>query len=236
MPMMTSRSDPLPWDGQAHPGSAQPVSKLLFSSIETPEELTVAGGTEDPQEAALREHITALQQQLATQAQATAAHLEETHQRGRRERESELAVALEQTLKAERASIARVEEAFTQERTRYFAAVEMEVVKLSLAIAARILHREAALEPLLLAGAVHVALGKIQDGGKTTLRVPPEDLAAWKTRFEDICPNLSVVPEQQLELGSCLLESPVGTVDFGVAAQLAEIERGFFDLLQRRPA
>jgi flagellar assembly protein FliH len=33
-----------------------------------------------------------------------------------------------------------------------------------------------------------------------------------------------------------VIDTNVGTVELGVDAQLQEIERGFFDLMQRRPA
>ena len=55
-----------------------------------------------------------------------------------------------------------------------------------------------------------------------------------------LLPDLRVMPEiagdPALGLGDCVLEAQVGTVDLGVRAQLAEIERGFFDLIDRRPA
>ena len=47
------------------------------------------------------------------------------------------------------------------ERDRFLHAVEQEVVKLALAVAARILRREAQMDPLLLTGAVRVALGQL---------------------------------------------------------------------------
>ena len=50
----------------------------------------------------------------------------------------------------ERSVVLKACEEFRRERARYFAGVEAEVVKLALAIAARVLHREAKLDPLLL--------------------------------------------------------------------------------------
>ena len=50
---------------------------------------------------------------------------------------------------------------FTRDRASYFQKVEGEVVQLALGIARKILHREAQLDPLLLAGIVRVALEKI---------------------------------------------------------------------------
>ena len=74
-------------------------------------------------------------------------------------------------------------EQFGRERARYFAGVEAEVVKLALAIAARVLHREAKLDPLLLAGAVRVALEKVAEDSAMVLRVPVEEVEMWRESF-----------------------------------------------------
>ena len=66
----------------------------------------------------------------------------------------------------------RVCEEFARERTKYFADVEAEVVKLALAIAARVLHREAELDPLLLTGVVRVALEKVAEDSATVFVCP----------------------------------------------------------------
>jgi flagellar assembly protein FliH len=47
---------------------------------------------------------------------------------------------------------------------------------------------------------------------------------------------LKLVGDERLGVGECVLETNVGRVELGVSAQLEEIERGFFDLLQQRPA
>ena len=61
-------------------------------------------------------------------------------------------------------------ESFTQERDHFLQKVEHEVVKLALAIAARILRREAQMDPLLLSGAVRVALGQLSGSTQVRLR------------------------------------------------------------------
>ena len=127
---------------------------------------------------------------------------------------------------------ARLVESFAQERDRYLHAVEYEVVKLALAVAARILRREAQMDPLLLTGAVRVALGQLSASTKVRLRVPPAELALW-TEAVALLPNLAVRPlvlaGDGMRLGDCVVETEMGSVDLGVRAQLAEIERGFFD-------
>jgi flagellar assembly protein FliH len=128
--------------------------------------------------------------------------------------------------------MARLMEQFAQERDRYLHAVEHEVVKLSLAVAARILRREAQMDPLLLLGAVRVALGQLSASTKVRLRVPPNELELWSEAIA-LLPKLTVKPEvvagDNMRLGDCVVETEMGSVDLGVRAQLNEIERGFFD-------
>jgi len=121
---------------------------------------------------------------------------------------------------------------FAQERDRYLNAAEREVVMLALAVSARILRREAQMDPLLLTGAVRVALGQLSTSTHVQLRVPQSDLAMWIESIA-ILPNLPVKPEvlvgEEMRLGDCTIKTELGTVDLGIRAQLAEIERGFFD-------
>ena len=130
------------------------------------------------------------------------------------------------------AQIERILESFASERDRYLQSVEHEVVKLALAVAARILRREAQMDPLLLTGAVRVALGQLAASTVVRLRVPEAELDLWSESIAHL-PNLPVRPQVVLgdgmRLGDCMLEAELGTVDLGVRAQLSEIERGFFD-------
>ncbi len=121
---------------------------------------------------------------------------------------------------------------FAEESERYLSAVEQEVVKLALAVASRILRREAQMDPLLLTGAVRVALGQLAATSEAQLMVPTTELELWREAVAHL-PNLAIKPQvlpgEGMCLGDCRIESQVGAVDLGVRAQLAEIERGFFD-------
>jgi flagellar assembly protein FliH len=123
-------------------------------------------------------------------------------------------------------------ETFAQERDRYLRQVEREVVELALAVAARILRREAQMDPLLLTGAVRVALGQLSGSTEVRVRVPAGDLDLWKETLA-VLPNLPLKPQvvagEGMRLGDCLIETELGSVDLGIRAQLGEIERGFFD-------
>src|SRR5208337_1482339 len=123
-------------------------------------------------------------------------------------------------------------ETFAQERDRYLHAVEQEVVKLALAVAARILRREAQMDPLLLTGAVRVALGQLAGSTQARLSVPEAELDLWREAIA-LVPNLAVRPAvsagEGMRLGDCVIETELGSVDLGIRSQLGEIERGFFD-------
>jgi len=121
---------------------------------------------------------------------------------------------------------------FDQETSRYLRDVEQEVVALALAVAGRVLRREAQVDPLLLTGAVRVALGQLARTTKAQLKVPASDVSLWAEAIAHI-PNLAVRPavvaDEGISAGDCLLETELGFADLAIKAQLAEIERSLFD-------
>jgi flagellar assembly protein FliH len=169
-------------------------------------------------------------------AEETRKSFEAGRERGNQEGRQAERLSLAPTLKAAEERRARqgaeLVESFAQERDRYLHSVEQEVVKLALAVAARILRREAQMDPLLLTGAVRVALGQLSNSTEVRLRVPPAELALW-TEAIALLPNLALQPSvlaaEGMRLGDCVLETSLGSVDLGIRSQLGEIERGFFD-------
>jgi flagellar assembly protein FliH len=159
------------------------------------------------------------------------------------EREGRLAARMEMEAESdaavlrEREKLAEAVRQFRVAKERYFADVEQEVVKLALAIAGRVLHREAQIDPLLLAGVVRVALEKMADRSGVVLRVAGADVEAWEGVFRAIqaSERPRVTEDARLERGECVLETKMGTVELGVQVQLQEIEKGFFDLLNHKP-
>jgi flagellar assembly protein FliH len=127
---------------------------------------------------------------------------------------------------------------FVRERETYFQRVEAEVVGLAVAIARKILHREAQVDPLLLAGVVRVGLDNVAAGTRVRLRVHPDQIRAWQ-EFFSLQPDLQSLPELMgdatLGPGRCVLETELGSTDLTLETQLKEIEQGFFDLLAQKP-
>jgi len=154
----------------------------------------------------------------------------QTEQRVRQEFEAKLTAA--------RAPIAAAVSEFATQQTEYFVRVEVEVVQLALAIAAKILHREAQVDPMLVAALVKMTIDKMREGSTVTVRVGSGRGKRWKDYFaEKVCPiQIEVVEGAELSDHDCLLETELGVANFGLDTQLKEVERGFFDLLALRPA
>jgi flagellar assembly protein FliH len=137
-----------------------------------------------------------------------------------------------------REEIARALLEFAAERGSYFHRVEEQVVRLTLEIARKILHREAQVDPLLLTGVLRVALEKIGSNTNIRLRARPSDIAVWREYFAQSPENFpmpELIGDPELEPSRCVLETELGATEIGLETQLKEIEQGFLDLLAQRP-
>ena len=156
---------------------------------------------------------------------------------GVREGEARAHAGYEREIQECRKGVADALAEFAHQRSEYFLAVEREVVHLALAIARKILHREAQLDPLLLAGMVRVALDRIHEAGKVTVRVHPAQASDFRIFFAQHLPENppEVLEDQGLALAGCVLETSLGKTEIGAEIQLKEIEQGLLDLQAARP-
>lgn len=174
-------------------------------------------------------------------ADALSLEIEEKIQRARSEAaiqtEQRLRLELEQKIEAGRASVAKTIGKFEAESAEYFARVEGELVQLALAIAAKILHREAQVDPMLVAALVRIATEKMRDESSVIVRVCPRKGRQWKEYFDRQSggSRIEVIETEGLSENDCVLETELGITNFGLDTQLKEIERGFFDLLALNP-
>jgi len=179
--------------------------------------------------------------------QSLAVHVQEAEARGRTEGiELGLKMGREEALRKiqkERQGVAvqtaELSESFSRASEAYFHQVEQESVKLALAIAARILRREAQSDPLLLTGAVRVALSQLARSTTVRLLVPAQDQSMWEEALSFL-PGLSIRPQvigtTELQLGECVIETEISSADLGVWSQLKSLEKEFFDRVEDRLA
>jgi flagellar assembly protein FliH len=128
-------------------------------------------------------------------------------------------------------------ERFERESKGYYARVETEVVGLALSIAAKILHREAQVDPMLVAALVQIAVNQLKENTAVQVRVPMRAAVRWRAHFEGVQQRvrITVVEDETLEAGDCVLETELGSANFSLDSQLKEVEQGFFDILAQTP-
>lgn len=197
----------------------------------------IGGGADAPMDVESR--IAALEQERAERERQVARQMDEVRRKafeqGRQMAEGETAAWRGRCEAALSAALGEMRSV----RDEYLARVEREVVRLSLAIAERILRREAQIDPLLLAGGVRAALGRLAESTVVRLRVAAAQREMWVEMLR-LIPGLPVRPEvvgdEQMESCDVALETEVGMVDLSVRAQIGEIERSFFDRAGNGPA
>ena len=158
----------------------------------------------------------------------------EARAEGVREGQDESRKAYEQELAKQQKLLNDALSSFAEQRESYYSKVEPQLVHLALAIAGKILHREAQVDRMVVAGLVKVTLERMQQTTKAIIRIRPEEALSWRHYF-NTSPDLEVVEDATLEPNACRIETELGVAEMGLDAQLKEVENGFFDLLAQRP-
>jgi len=202
------------------PGGARPYAWRVVGAAAEPEMAP---------DADLRGKLVDLERvRQAELAQAREAALREGQKKGREDAQAEVA----EMVKKLAATIAEL--AATRRKIRNDA--ETDVVRLSLAIARRILHRELAMDPSAIHGLIHAALQKLQNREIHRVRVHPAFVQTVKATLEALnaAPAIEIVPDAAMRKGDALFETTLGELDASVETQLQEIERGFADRMKGR--
>lgn len=166
----------------------------------------------------------------STQAQLEA-KFQEGRQRGlaegvavaRKEAEAQMQPALERMAQAIR-ELAECRKRVREEATS-------ELVGLSVAIAARILHREITIDPDAVQGLIKAAFDKVQARENVRVFVHPSHEVALR-RYLDLAGTASkvqIVSDTTLNRGDMRLETSQGELDASIDTQLREVERGLAD-------
>jgi flagellar assembly protein FliH len=161
-------------------------------------------------------------------AQAHAAGLSEGHAAGRSAAAAEVQLTI--------AKLARSIEDLAQIRGRLRKQAEGDTIKLSLAIARRVLRRELAMDSDAMRGLAMAALEKLQAQEICRVRTNPSHVAAITAALREAVTNtkVEVIPDGSLQPGGVVFETNHGNLDASVDSQLQEIERGLADHLRKQ--
>lgn len=113
---------------------------------------------------------------------------------------------------------------------------EEPMVRLAIAIARRILHREIATDPAAILGLVRSGIERLNLRETYRLRMAPGDAQIASDNRDDmgLPAAIEIVSDPTLPPGSAIFETARGELDVSAYTQLDEIERGFADLIVKR--
>ncbi len=130
------------------------------------------------------------------------------------------------------ARLAQTIEQIAAMRSKVRREAEEDVVKLALAIARRVLYRELSIDPEAILGLVKAALDRLDAREIHRLRVSSADAELLRRRL-NLPAAIEIAADVSLERGAAIFETTRGHLDASVQTQLAEIERGFADVVRR---
>ncbi len=181
------------------------------------------------QMAALRSRVAELEALLEQRCrEAREAGHREGEVVGRNQAGAQLQTMLEKLAR----SIGEIAEA----RPRLRAEAEGDLLKLSLAIARKVLHRELSADPDAIAGLIKVSLEKIRLQEIVRVRIHPQHHAPVQQFLKRLSTGVPIelMQDGSLQLGGVVIETTRGDFDASVDVQLKEIERGLADRLGSR--
>jgi flagellar assembly protein FliH len=104
---------------------------------------------------------------------------------------------------------------------------EKQMVQLALAVARRVVHREVSIDAGLLVTMMRVALERVSDAARVTVRLNPIDHKNVLAVHEGAVASdqVTLTADPRVVRGGCRVESEYGEIDAGVDAQIEEIAR-----------
>jgi flagellar assembly protein FliH len=219
-------------DGAAIQPVQWPAPRGCKSDSSNPE--SVEGGRGGPDEAVkLQERIEELEREIARTREEGEAKANEALAAGREQGEAAVREPLERELRAEMGNISRMMQDLIAAGPVLRRKAEDELVRLAVAVARRILHREIAVDGEVLLGLVKAALEKIDQREIYRVRTHPDTVPLLRRVLDQggLERQIEVFADGHLERGSLIIETERGQLDASVEAQLQEIERGFADIV-----
>ena len=183
------------------------------------------------------ETLEALRARLEQLTRESALRQEQARQTGFRDGEAAVLSRTAPEVEKMMARLAATIEELASARRTMRRQMEEDLVRLATVIARRILHRELTVDPESLLGIVSAALERVHAREIVRISVYPRDAPVLEKYLASLgLPNrIEVVPDPALERGAVILETERGNLDGSIETQLEEIDRGFADLIRRRP-
>ena len=111
--------------------------------------------------------------------------------------------------------------------------IEREVVELALHVARKVVHHELSLSKEAIFGVVQESMNQLDDPGKISVRLNPDDLKriqGARERLADITDNLDQINFEEdagIDCGGCYIQTEYGDIDARIEERLRKVEEAF---------
>lgn len=118
---------------------------------------------------------------------------------------------------------------FVEARQSLLAEARLDVLRLALAIAERVVFRTVEIDPTVIEDQMAEALGMLAKRSAVTIRVNPAELEQARTTLPELvsrmhqCEDASVLADESLTPGGCVLQAGMTTIDASIETQLDRI-------------
>ena len=121
-------------------------------------------------------------------------------------------------------------------RSVLYEQIEHEVVKLAIAVAKKIVHREIQVDRDIIQTLVRVALSHVAEKSAVTIHLNPIDYNYLLERREELSQSegrdISLLADKSIERGGCLVQTDCGDIDARIEENFQEVEHAFFEGLK----
>lgn len=184
----------------------------------------------------LRAQIEALRADLSNTRADADRRVNEAFANGRHEGGVAVQQALEPQLNAEISKLRDLFREVLSAGAKLRAHAEEDLVRLAVAIARRILHREVTVDVDAITGLVKAAFQRLDQREVHLVRTDSDGLKRVTEVLRELgAPAaVKVSADSSLRRGSLIIETSRGTLDASIETQLQEIQRGFIDIVNQK--
>jgi flagellar biosynthesis/type III secretory pathway protein FliH len=118
--------------------------------------------------------------------------------------------------------------------------VETQVIELALAIAEKVIAREARIDPEIVLNVVRSALSEVNDATELRIHANPEDVPLLETRWQEMLPksvaeHSELISDDLVDRGGVIVETRIGYADSQLKTRLNQVVTTFQGVLDGEP-
>jgi flagellar assembly protein FliH len=118
--------------------------------------------------------------------------------------------------------------------------LETQVVELALAVAEKVIAREARTDPQIILSVVRSALSEVHDATELRIHVNPDDVPLLEQRWQEMLPrsvaaHSELIVDELVERGGVIVETRIGYVDSQLKTRINQVVTSFQAVLDGEP-